>query len=219
MQESLDSELPGMAARCESTASPIQEIGETSTEAMDTSIFHDIGSAGVPSGLNGGGGQVGGVLESSSERAPARGVDTMFSPQAHESQQADPSSFMDENGFRRQIAGSPVLPTGAGLGCVTDIFAAAAAVSFGQTCGYGFAGVSPNGGGPGFAAAGLNEQNAGRPEVPVASFSPRSFGGFPRFREQSYGRAHGGECLISVPESEWRNINHRAEQFAASVRC
>ena len=60
-RESFDSELPGMAARYESTASPIQEIGETSTEAMDTSIFYDLGFAGVPSGCNGGDGQVGGL--------------------------------------------------------------------------------------------------------------------------------------------------------------
>ena len=71
-QESSGSELLGVAARNGSPASPTQEIEETFAGAVGNSIFHGSGSAGVPSGLNGGGGQVGGVLETSSDRAQAR---------------------------------------------------------------------------------------------------------------------------------------------------
>ena len=214
-RESFESELPGMAARFESTASPTQEIGETSTEVMDTSIFHCAGSEAVPSGLNGGGGQVGGELESSSDRARARDGDVVFFPQSRDPPQVAPSLLLPGYGSGYSIAGSPVLPTGAGLGRTTDNSNAAAA-SFGQTSGCGFAGVVPNGGSPGFAAAGLYEHTAVRPEIPTASFSPRSFGGFPLFHEQSCGGARGGERLISVPESEWREYVNRAEQLACS---
>ena len=164
-----------MAARCESTVSLIQESAESSTDAMDSSIFHGVGAVGVASGLNGGGGQAGGVLETSSDRATARGVDMMFFPQSREPQQAAPSLFLRGVGSGQSIAGSPASATGAGQGYVADI--RAAAVSFGHTSGLGFAGVGSNNGGPGAAAAGMYEPNARRSENQFAGFGPESFGG------------------------------------------
>ena len=66
----------------------------------------------------------------------------MFLPQSHEPQRIAPSLLLPGNGSGYLIAGSSALPTGAGQGCVTDIFAAAA-VSFGQTSSTGLPGCLP----------------------------------------------------------------------------
>ena len=133
------------------------------------------------------------MLETSSDRAQARGLSDLFFPQSREPQQVAPSLYLRGNGSGQSKAGSSAPRSGAGQGYVADI--RNAAVTLGQTSVNGFAGAGSNVGGPGAAAAGLNEQNAVRSNNPFAGFGQESVGGFPRFQEQSNGGARGDAKL------------------------
>ena len=73
-----------MVTRNGSLDPPIQGVGEAFAAALDNSIFHGAGPANAASGLNGGGGRVGGGFENSVDRASARDLGNVLFPTSRE---------------------------------------------------------------------------------------------------------------------------------------